>query len=320
LKLGQTKPLDPTNKNAWSIFISSLESPPMRSLLFVPADSEKKIAKALSVGADCLILDLEDSVAPARKSAARPLAAAFVAETRKLAKRPKLYVRINALDTAEWEADLAAVLPARPDGIMHPKPRSAEDVAHLAIALDHAEAKIGITPGATRIIAITTEVPMAVLTMPSYLDASARLEALTWGAEDLSALVGSSATREPGGGWTSPYKLARDLCLFTALAAGRQPIDTVYVDFRDTTGLAEEARIAARDGFTGKMAIHPDQVATINAAFTPTAAETAWAHEIIALFRDNPGAGALSLRGQMIDRPHAVRADRILTRAKLAGH
>jgi citrate lyase subunit beta / citryl-CoA lyase len=291
----------------------------MRSLLFVPADSEKKIAKALSVGADCLILDLEDAVAPARKSAARPLAAAFIAEACKLAKRPKLYVRINALDTAEWESDIAAVLPSRPDGIMHPKPRSSEDVDRLAMSLDHAEAKIGIAIGTTRIIAITTEVPMAVLTMSSYLTPSARLDGLTWGAEDLSALVGSAITREPGGGWTSPYKLARDLCLFTALAANVQPIDTVYVDFRNTEGLAEECRLAARDGFTGKMAIHPDQVATINAAFTPSVTEIAWAHEIIALFRDNPGAGALSLRGQMIDRPHAVRANRILARAKLAG-
>ncbi len=291
----------------------------MRSLLFVPADSEKKIAKAMSVGADCLILDLEDSVAPARKAAARPMAAAFLRAARDRPNRPKLYVRINALDTAEWPADLDAVMPARPDGIMHPKPRGAEDVDRLAIALDHAEAKHGIPTAATRIIAIATEVPMAVLTLPTYLEASSRLEGLTWGAEDLSALMGSSATREAGGGWTSPYRLARDLCLFTAMAAGRQPIDTVYVDFRNTEGLAEECRLAARDGFTGKMAIHPDQVATINAAFTPTSAEITWAHEIIALFRDNPGAGALSLRGQMIDRPHAVRADRILIRAKLAG-
>ena len=291
----------------------------MRSLLFVPADSEKKIAKALSVGADCLILDLEDSVAPARKAAARPLAAAFIAETRGQRNRPKLYVRINALDTPEWERDLASVLPSQPDGIMLPKPRSAADVDQLAIALDHAEAKAGIQNAATRIIAIATEVPMAVLTLPSYLDTSARLDGITWGAEDLSALVGSAATRETGGGWTSPYRLARDLCLFTALAAGSQPIDTVFVDFRNQTGLAEEARLAARDGFTGKMAIHPDQVAAINATFTPSAAEITWAHEIEALFRDNPGAGALSLRGQMIDRPHAVRAARILVRAKLAG-
>jgi citrate lyase subunit beta / citryl-CoA lyase len=288
----------------------------MRSLLFIPADSEKKIGKALSFGADCLILDLEDSVAPINKAAARPLAAAFIAATRNTPKRPKLYVRINALDTPEWERDIAGVLAAGP--ILLPKARSAEDVGHLAIALDHAEAKAGIANGSTRIVVLTTEVPVGLLTMSSYLDSSARLDGLTWGAEDLSAQMGSSATREPDGRWTSPYKLARDLCLFTAVAAGRQPIDTVYVDFRNDAGLAEECRIAARDGFTGKLAIHPDQVATINAAFTPSATEITWANDIVALFRDNPNSGALSLRGQMIDRPHLVRAERILVRAKLA--
>lgn len=291
----------------------------MRSLLFIPADSEKKIAKALSFQADCLLLDLEDSVVPARKAAARPMAAAFIAETRDKPQRPKLFVRINALDTSEWELDLAGVLDARPDGILLPKARSADDVGQLAVALDHAEAKAGIALGSTRILALITEVPVAMLTLPSYLEASARLDGLTWGAEDLSAQMGSSATREADGRWTPPYQLARDMCLFTAVAAGRQPIDTVYVDFRNTTGLAEEARIAARDGFTGKMAIHPEQVAYINAAFTPTTAEIGWANDIAALFRDNPNSGALSLRGQMIDRPHLIRAERILARAKLAG-
>ena len=289
----------------------------MRSLLFVPADSEKKIAKSLSVGADCLILDLEDSVAPARKAQARPMAAAFIAATRDQATRPKLYVRINPIDTSEWELDLAGVLASGPDGILLPKARSAADVARLALALDEGEIKAGIPLGRTRIMALVTEVPAAILTLASYLDANPRLDGLTWGAEDLSALMGSTATREPGGGWTSPYKLARDLCLFTAVAANCQPIDTVYVDFKNTAGFAEECRIAARDGFTGKMAIHPDQVAAINAAFTPSVTEIAWAHEIVALFRDNPESGALSLRGQMIDRPHAVRAERILARAKL---
>ncbi len=291
----------------------------MRSLLFIPADSEKKIGKALSFGADCLILDLEDSVAASNKAHARPLAAAFIAETRDKPQRPKLYVRINALDTPEWERDIAGVLAAGPDGILLPKARSAEDLAHLAMALDHAEAKAGIANGKTRIVVLTTEVPVGLLTMSSYLDSSTRLDGLTWGAEDLSAQMGSSATREPEGRWTSPYQLARDLCLFTAVAAGCQPIDTVYVDFRNDAGLAEECRVAARDGFTGKLAIHPDQVATINAAFTPSASETAWANDIVALFRDNPNSGALSLRGQMIDRPHLVRAERILLRAKLAG-
>ena len=290
----------------------------MRSLLFIPADSEKKIGKSLSFGADCLILDLEDSVAPSNKAAARPLAAAYIAETRTKPQRPKLYVRINALDTEEWERDIAGVLASGPDGILLPKARSAEDVAHLAMALDHAEAKAGIANGRTRIVVLTTEVPVGLLTMSSYLDSSARLDGLTWGAEDLSAQMGSAATREPDGRWTSPYQLARDLCLFTAVAAGRQPIDTVYVDFRNNAGLAEECRIAARDGFTGKLAIHPDQVATINAAFTPSASEITWANDIVALFRDNPNSGALSLRGQMIDRPHLVRAERILVRAKLA--
>ena len=289
----------------------------MRSLLFVPADSEKKIAKSLSVGADCLILDLEDSVAPARKAQARPMAAAFIAATRDQATRPKLYVRINPIDTSEWELDLAGVLASGPDGILLPKARSAADVARLALALDEGEIKAGIPLGRTRIMALVTEVPAAILTLASYLDANPRLDGLTWGAEDLSALMGSTATREPGGSWTSPYKLARDLCLFTAVAANCQPIDTVYVDFKNTAGFAEECRIAARDGFTGKMAIHPDQVAAINAAFTPSVTEIAWAHEIVALFRDNPESGALSLRGQMIDRPHAVRAERILARAKL---
>ncbi len=291
----------------------------MRSLLFIPADSEKKIGKALNFGADCLLLDLEDSVAPSRKAEARVLAAAFIAEARHLDKRPRLFVRINALDSSEWEADLQGVLPSGPDGILLPKPRDANDVERLAITLDHAEAKAGVPIGCTRILALSAEIPIAVLTFPTYFEASSRLDGITWGAEDLSAQMGSSATREPDGRWTSPYKLARDMCLFTAVAAGRQPIDTVYVDFRNLAGLAEECRIAARDGFTGKLAIHPDQVSTINAAFTPTAAEIAWANDIVALFRDNPNSGALSLRGQMIDRPHAIRAERILARAKLAG-
>jgi citrate lyase subunit beta / citryl-CoA lyase len=291
----------------------------MRSLLFVPADSEKKVNKALSVGADALILDLEDAVAADNKAAARPMAAAFIRATMAVANRPRLFVRINAFDTPFWQDDLAGVMAARPDGIMLPKPRSGADVDRLARLLDEAEVLNGLPAGQTRIIAIATEVPSAVLAMHTFEHVTPRMDALTWGAEDLSALVGSSATREPNGIWTSPYLLARNLCLMAAVGANRQPIDTVYVHFRDGTGLAEECRIAARDGFTGKMAIHPDQVAIINAAFTPSAADITWAHEIAALFVANPGAGALSLRGQMIDKPHAVRAARILARAKLAG-
>jgi citrate lyase subunit beta / citryl-CoA lyase len=287
----------------------------MRSLLFVPADSEKKLAKALHCGADALILDLEDSVAFDRKAAARPMAAAFLREALSKPDRPRLYVRINAHDTPFWQDDIAGVLAAKPDGLMQPKPRSARDVDALAAHLDSAEAALGLKPGHTKIIAIATEVPASVLTMHTYLDATPRLEGITWGAEDLSALVGSSATRQSDGySWTSPYRLARDMVLMAATATNRQPIDTVFANFRNLDGFKSECIEAVRDGFTAKMAIHPDQVPLINATFTPSASEIAWAKEITALFAVNPGAGALSLRGQMIDRPHLVRATRILAR------
>ncbi len=287
----------------------------MRSLLFVPADSDKKLAKALGCGADALILDLEDSVALDRKAAARPLAAAFLREAQTKPNRPRLYVRINAHDTPFWQDDIAGVLAAKPDGIMQPKPRTARDVDALAAHLDRAEAVVGHAAGHTRIIAIATEVPASVLTMHTYLDATSRLEAITWGAEDLSALVGSSSTRQADGwSWTSPYRLARDMTLMAATATNRQPIDTVFANFRNIDGFKAECVESVRDGFTAKMAIHPDQVALINAAFTPSASEIAWANEITQLFAANPGAGALSLRGQMIDRPHLVRATRILAR------
>jgi citrate lyase subunit beta/citryl-CoA lyase len=223
-------------------------------------------------------------------------------------------VRINALDTPYWQDDLAGVMGAAPDGIMLPKPRSGEDVHKLSIALNHAEERAGIAAGATRIIAIATELPVSLLSMSTYIGASSRLEGLTWGAEDLSAELGSRATREEGGGWTSPFRLARDLTLYTAVSAQIQPIDTVYIDFRDPQGFREEARLAARDGFTGKLAIHPDQVAIINEVFTPTPDEIARAEAIVQLFVDNPDAGALSLDGQMVDRPHLIRAQRMLAR------
>jgi citrate lyase subunit beta / citryl-CoA lyase len=291
----------------------------MRSLLFVPADSEKKIAKSVSAGADALILDLEDAVAVARKTIARTMAADFISTLRKETSRPRLIVRINALDTPFWEGDLAEIMPSRPECIMVPKPTAAADVDRVADVMDRLEALHDIPAGSVRIIAIATELPAAVLQMHTFLTVTPRLEALTWGAEDLSALVGSTATREADGHtWTSPYRLARDLVLMAATATGRQAIDTVFTNFRDLEGVAAEARVAARDGFTAKMAIHPDQVAPINAAFTPSDHEISWAREIETLFAENPGAGALSLRGQMIDRPHAVRASRILARAKLA--
>jgi len=290
----------------------------MRSLLFVPGDSDRKLAKALSSGADALILDLEDSVALDRKAEARAMIRDFIASAKGQEKRPWLYVRINSLNTDFWSADLEGVMPAGPDGIILPKPRSGEDVPRLSLALDHAEEAAGLKLGSTRIIAITTEVPICVLNMPSFIGSSTRLEGLTWGAEDLSAEIGSTATREPNGALTSPYRLARDLCLFTAVSAGVQPIDTVFIDFRDQDGLRAEAAAAARDGFTGKLAIHPDQVAIINEAFTPSQREIDHARDIIAMFAASPDAGVISLNGRMYDRPHLTRAERVLARAGLA--
>jgi citrate lyase subunit beta/citryl-CoA lyase len=291
----------------------------MRSLLFIPADDEKKLGKGLSTGADALILDLEDAVRAERKAAARALAAQHIADWRPREGRPRLYVRINALDTDLWLDDLAGVIGAEPDGVLLPKPRSGDDVHRLSLALRHAEEHAGALVGATRIVAIATETPVSLFQLHTYVDSSSRLEALTWGAEDLSAAVGAAGNREADGrAYASPYRLARDLTLFAAAAAGVEAIDTVFVNLRDAEGLALEAQAAARDGFTGKMAIHPGQVAVINAAFTPSAEEVAAAEELVRLFADRPGAGALAHRGQMVDRPHLTRAERTLARAKAA--
>jgi citrate lyase subunit beta/citryl-CoA lyase len=291
----------------------------MRSLLFIPGDDEKKLGKGVGSGADALILDLEDSVGAARKGAARQIVAQYIAATRALQVRPRLYVRINALDTPLWEDDLGGVVAAGPDGVLLPKARSGEDVHKLSIALHHAEERSGMPTGATRIIAIASEVAVSLLMLSTYVEASARLEGLTWGAEDLAAAVGAHANREADGSWTSPYQLARNLCLFTAIAANAQPIDTVFVDFRDDDGFRREASMAARDGFTGKMAIHPSQVAPINEIFTPRPEEVARAQEIVKAFADAPDAGVLAIRGHMVDRAHVKGAERILARAKAAG-
>ncbi len=290
----------------------------MRSLLFVPGDSERKFARGLISGADVLILDLEDSVAADRKEAAREITRGFLDQGRATTGAPQLYVRVNSLDTALWEADLSAVISGAPAGIMLPKTRSGEDVHRMSIALHHAEQKVGIEGGTTRIVPIISEVPISILQMPTYIDCSTRVAALNWGMEDLSAELGAASTRGPDGQITSPFRLARDLTLYTSVAAGVAPLDAVYPDFRDLKGLEAECAAAARDGFTGKAAIHPDQVAVINAAFTPSAEEIERAEEIVRLFREAPGAGVVALRGQMVDKPHLVRAQRLLARARSA--
>ena len=281
-----------------------------RSYLFVPADSERKLKRASQAGADALILDLEDSVAVDAKPAARELARDY------LEGRDDAWVRINPLDADHFAADLEAVMPAAPAGIVLPKARSAADAATLAGKLDVLEKENGISDGATQIIVLCTERPEALFSLDTYRGATPRLAGLSWGAEDLSAAVGASAKRDEAGDWLPPYAMARSLCLFAAAAAEVAAIDTVFTDFRDADGLARFASNARRDGFAGMLAIHPDQVDVINRAFVPTAAEVERAERIVALFEASPGAGTLGMDGEMIDRPHLVQAQRILRLAR----
>ncbi|MBX3561352.1 MAG: CoA ester lyase [Sphingomonas sp.] len=275
----------------------------MRSFLFVPGDRPERMEKALASGADALILDLEDSVAPAAKPEARRQAAAFLSAY----PGAKLWVRVNPLDGGENERDLDAVLPGHPDGIVLPKSEGGASVDELARRLT---ARGNAT---AQVMAIGTETPAAIFGLGSYKGAK-RLAALTWGAEDLPAAIGAATSREADGSYTAPYQVARALTLFGAAAAGVAPIETVYPAFKDTDGLAAYAARARRDGFTGMMAIHPAQVEVINAAFTPSAEEIAHAEAVVAMFEANPEAGALQLDGRMIDRPHLVQARRILGR------
>lgn len=292
----------------------------LRSLLFVPADSERKMTKAMASGADVVILDLEDSIAIEGKARAREVARDFLTTT--LAswtpQSPRLYVRINDFATPFWEEDLAALGQALPHGILLPKARSGEDVHRLSLALEHAEVQAKTPTGRTRIITLITEVAVSLLQMPTYVDASSRSEGFTWGAEDLSAELGSRANRDSDGQFTSPYRLVRDMTLITAAAAEIPAIDTVYIDFRNKAGLAHEAAMAARDGFVGKLAIHPDQVPIINDAFTPSATEVERAKGIVAAFEATNGAGVVGFEGKMLDRPHLVLAKRTLRMAGMA--
>jgi len=288
----------------------------MRSLLFVPADSEKKALKALEGEADALILDLEDSVSPENKARARLMAVETLAGALQRARRPKLFVRVNALDTGLTDEDIAAVVAARPDGIMLPKAISGADVAHLDAKITVAEAKAGLPDLSLSILVVATETAASLFNLGTYQKCSKRLKGLTWGAEDLSADLGSSTNRAPDGRHTEPFRLARSLCLFGAVAAGVEPIDTVFPAFRDEEGLKRECEEAARDGFTAKMAIHPAQVAVINAAFTPSAEAIEDAQKVVAAFASAPGAGVVNMGGEMFDRPHLRRAERILARAR----
>lgn len=286
----------------------------LRSLLFVPADSERKLAKGLSSPADVLILDLEDAVAQARKVGARHTAAQFIgANAAQLESRQtRLFVRINPLDTDLAMGDLAAVVVPGLAGIMLPKTNSAADVVHLAHCLDALEARAGIAAGGVLILPVATETAQAMLNMQSFNAPLPRLAGVTWGAEDLSSAVGAVANRDEDGEYSPLYVLAASLCLCAAAATGVPPIDTVHTDFRDAAGLANACRASRRRGFRGRMAIHPDQVAIINDAYSPSTAELAHAQAIVDAFAANPDAGALNLDGAMIDKPHLTQALRTL--------
>ena len=287
----------------------------MRSLLFVPGDSRKKLEKALTSGADVLLIDLEDSVDLDAKEEARRVTAGFIAEQRSTAERPRLYVRVNGLTTGMIDADLDGVMKAAPDGIVLPKSVGGADVAHLGAKLAVREAEFGLEDGVTRILAIATENAAGVFALGTFGGASHRLMGLTWGGEDLSADLGAETNRDENGSYTDPYRLARSLTLLGAAAAGVDAIDSVFTNFRDMEGLAAECRAARRDGFVAKMAIHPAQVPVINEAFTPSPEAVERAKAVLEAFKANPGAGVVGVNGEMLDRPHLLRAERLLRRA-----
>ena len=289
----------------------------LRSWLFIPGDSEKKLAKGATTGADALIIDLEDAVAPARRPIARELTRDYL----RSADRSicQLYVRINPLDGADALLDLAGIIEGKPDGLILPKAATVADSDRLGYYLDALEVAGGIEQGNTKIFPIVTETPGAMLTLDGYQSVNPRVVALAWGAEDLSAAIGASTNKDENGDLTAPYILARSLCLMAAYAAGVQAVDTVYTDFRDDDGLRTSSNQARRDGFTGKIAIHPNQVGIINDAFTPSADDLTHAHAVIALFAENPDAGTLSLDGKMLDKPHLTQAERVIALAMQAG-
>jgi citrate lyase subunit beta/citryl-CoA lyase len=281
----------------------------LRSLLFVPADSERKFAKANGIGADALILDLEDSVAPPRKALARDMVKNL------LGGPPRdwsFLVRINPFGTGLTLEDLAAVVRPGLDGILIPKVNGTQDIELISNYVDVLEVAAGVPSGHVKLLVVATETPAAMIGFASYTAPSRRLVAMTWGAEDLAAALGALTNKEPNGDWTFPYQVARAQCLFAAGAAGVQALDTLYADFKDPEGLAESCKIARRDGFVGRIAIHPDQVATINSCFTPSDADLAHARRVVAAFAAQPDAGTLGIDGKMYDIPHLTAAKRTL--------
>jgi citrate lyase subunit beta/citryl-CoA lyase len=288
----------------------------IRSWLFVPGDHEARLGKVADYGADAVIVDLEDAVAPANKALARSQALAWLkAHSQQAATGNALqrWVRINPLDGPLWREDLAGVLAGKPDGIIVPKVSGPEQLQTLAAELYEMEGRNGIVSGTTRFLPLVSETAAASLTIARYTDyVQPRLAGLTWGAEDLSAALGAQRKRDERGMWSDTFRWVRAQVLLSAHARGVMAVDTLYSDFRDLDGLAKVAADSYADGFTGMLAIHPGQVPVINAAFGPTPEAVARAQAIVAAFAANPGAGALSLDGDMIDQPHLEAARRLL--------
>ncbi len=286
-----------------------------RSWLFVPGDSERKMAKAAGSGADIIIFDLEDSVAAEKRPAARGLIREYLSSHADRSAQ-KLWVRVNPLDSGVMLADLAGVMPGQPDGVLLPKPETPSEVVTLGLYLDAFEAAFGGEAGRTKILPVATETALSMFHLGGYRGLTPRLAGLTWGAEDLAAALGATTNKRPDGSYALTYELARSLCLMGSVAAGVDAIDTITVDFRDRALLQAESEEGRRQGFRGKMAIHPDQVAIINQAFTPTDAEIAHAQRIVAAFKV-AGTGTVGMDGKMVDMPHLKQAQKLLARAGL---
>jgi citrate lyase subunit beta / citryl-CoA lyase len=293
---------------------------PLRSMLFIPGDSEKKLGKVDGCGADAVILDLEDAVAPENKPLARQLVPAFMKERPRGTRKLELWVRVNPFDTGMTLDDLAAVVPAAPDGIMQPKINDPECLRRLSHYLDALEVAHGIERGSIKILPVATETAIAPFHLGDFATAGLdRLMGLTWGAEDLSTAIGASTNLDASGEWSFTYKMVRSMTLLAAHASGVQAIDTLFVDFKDDAGLRASCRAARAEGFTGRIAIHPAQVAGINESFMPSAVEIAHALRVLEVFAANPGSGTVGLDGRMIDIPHQKQAQRVLAQTKAFG-
>jgi citrate lyase subunit beta/citryl-CoA lyase len=288
----------------------------MRSLLFVPADGGKKLDKAMASGADAVIIDLEDSIAPNRKAEARKLALAFLKDGGSAKNRPRLLVRVNGIETGMIDDDLDAIVAGQPDAILFPKAEGGTTVTHVDAKLTAREAIAGLPEGHIKILAQTVESAAGFFSAGTYRDCTKRLIGMTWGPEDMSSEVGAEANRDASGRLTEPFRLARTFCLLGATAAKTAAYETIYVDFRNDEALREDTEEAKRDGFVGRLAIHPAQVPVINDVFKPSDAQIAKAKAVVAAFAANPGAGTVGIDGKMYDRPHLMRAKALLESVK----